>query len=275
MGDYNSDTKQENLIDNLLQEISGYSKQELWEEYEAACNLDISLPNAEPSSGVFENIWSRIQTERADSSDAGHKEESDESGHVKIIRARFGWKRLAAAGLIACLMAGSGCMVAMGTKSYFYRERTDALLGQNVVLNNDMNKIASNGEEQAYAIIQEELSIKPLKLGYIPESAEFEDVTMEEGYAYLTFRYDGNLIYLIQSKYNKRVSYNNTSDLKYEEEDNVYNKWLRQDLKIKKDIHLDGKITYETSIITNGASYRLVGTVDESVFQKIASGLSF
>lgn len=275
MGDYNRDLKQENLIDNLLQEISGYTKKELWEEYEAACNLDISLPNAEPSSDAFENIWSRIQAERADSSDAGSMEESDESGHSKIIRARFGWKRLAAVGLIACLLAGSGCMVAMGTKSYFYRERTDGLLSDEVKLNNDMHIVSVNGEEEAYALIEEELGIKPLRLGFMPADMEFLDVKKDGGYFYMKFAYKEYLVYLIQSKYEKPVSYDYKTDLKIEERWNVYNKWLGEELSIKRETNAENKVTLETTIITDGACYSLVGTMDDKIFEKIVGELCF
>ena len=41
MGDYNKDSEQDKFIDNLLQEISGYSDQDLLDEFEAACNLNV------------------------------------------------------------------------------------------------------------------------------------------------------------------------------------------------------------------------------------------
>lgn len=278
MGDNNKDTKQGKCIEDLFPDIPGCSEEDLLDEYEAACNLDIPLLNAEASSEEFEKIWSRIQAERADSADTADSQEpteSDESGHGKIIRVRFSWKRLAAVGVIACLLAGSGCMVAMGTKSYFYRERTDELLGDNVVLNNDMNKVAVNGEEEAYALIEEKLNIEPIRLGYIPDNMEFSDVEIGDGYVFVKFLYENDIVYLIQSKYDKKVSYNYKSDIKTEETNEIYNKWLRKSLTIKKDIHTDGEITFEASVIANGASYRLIGTTEEEVFKKMVEELSF
>lgn len=278
MGDNNKDTKQGKCIEDLFPDIPGCSEEDLLDEYEAACNLDIPLLNAEASSEEFEKIWSRIQAERADSADTADSQEpteSDESGHGKIIRVRFSWKRLAAVGVIACLLAGSGCMVAMGTKSYFYRERTDELLGDNVVFNNDMNKVAVNGEEEAYTLIEEELNIKPLRLGYIPTNMEFSHVGKGEGFVYIKFVYEGNQIYLIQSKYGKKVSYNLKSDSMIKDEKDVYNKWLRKDLTIKKETQPNGRITFETSVITDGASYSLIGVLEENIFQKMVEELSF
>lgn len=275
MGDYNKDSEQDKFIDNLLQEISGYSDQDLLDEFEAACNLNVPQLSSEPSPDEFEKIWARIQEERAEAENSDERTEPADSRHNKIIKGRFGWKRLAAIGLIACLMAGGGCMVAMGTKSYFYRERKDTLAGDGVILNNDMNKVAVNGEEEAYALVEEELGIKPLRLGYMPVNMEFSNVEVEEGYIRINFLYQDNLIYFIQSKYDKRVSYNYRSDIKIEEEKDVYNKWLGKELKINKEVHADGNVTYEMSIVIDGACYSLVGTMDSVIYQKIVEGLLF
>lgn len=278
MGDNNKDTKQGKCIEDLFPDIPGCSEEDLLDEYEAACNLDIPLLNAEASSEEFEKIWSRIQAERADSADTADSQEpteSDESGHGKIIRVRFSWKRLAAVGVIACLLAGSGCMVAMGTKSYFYRERTDELIGDNVKFNNDMNKVAVNGEEEAYVLIEKELEISPLRLGYIPSNMEFSEVQIGQGVVYIKFDYRNNFIYFMQTKYDKRVSYNYKADSKPEEGNEIYNKWLRKGLKIRKEILANGDIAYETILIIDGACYSLSGVMEESVFEKVVQELSF
>lgn len=280
MGDYNKDSEKDKdkSIDCLLQELRercGCSEEDLLDEFEAASNLDIPLPIPEAKSDEFDTIWSRIEQERAESADTTELAESPEADNDKIVRVRFRWKRLAAIGLIACLIAASGSVVAMGRKSYFYRERKDELFGDSVILNNDMNKVAVNGEEEAYALVEKNLNIKPIKLGYMPENMEFTDVQVGEGAVYIKFSYQNAMLYLMQTKSDREASYNNKSDLKLEEEESVYNKWLREDLKIREDIHKDGQTTYETSLITGGACYRLIGTLDKELFQKIIEELSF
>lgn len=274
MGDYNKDSKQDKFMDFLLQEFPGCSDEELLDEYEAACNLDIPLPNPEPSPEQFERIWSRIQAERADIADSEETEESVESGHGKVIKVRFGWKRLAAVGLIACLMAGSGCIVAMGTKSYFYRERVDSS-GDGIRFNNDMNKVAVNGEEEAYGLIEEKLGIKPLKLNNIPSEMEFSYVKVGEGAVYIRFNYQNNYVYLYQSKYEKKVSYDYESDLKRQDEIKVYNKWIGKDIKITQENIENGKETFAVTLIINGACYRLIGTIEQQVFENMVAEMSF
>lgn len=275
MGDYNKDSEQDKFIDNLLQEISGYSDQDLLDEFEAACNLNVPQLSSEPSPDEFEKIWARIQEERAEAENSDERTEPADSRHNKIIKGRFGWKRLAAIGLIACLMAGGGCMVAMGTKSYFYRERKDTLAGDGVIINNDMNKVAINGEEEAYALIQNDLDIKPLKLSYVPVDMEFSKALWGDGIVYIKFLYGEKQLYFIQSKYDKKVSYNYKSDLSTEEENKIYNKWLGQYLTIKKETHQDGTVTFDTALILDGACYRLIGMIEEDVFQKIVKNLTF
>ena len=157
MGDYNKDSEQDKdkTIDFLLREMCDCSREDLLDEFEAASNTDIPLPIPEPAADEFEKIWSRIQEERAESADTTEQAGSEEPGEDKVIRVRFGWKRLAAIGLIACLIAGSGSIVAVGRKSYFFRERKDEIGSNGVVFNNDMNKVAVNGEEEAYALIMD------------------------------------------------------------------------------------------------------------------------
>lgn len=277
MGDYNKDSEQDKdkSIDFLLREMCDCSREDLLDEFEAASNTDIPLPIPEPAADEFEKIWSRIQEERAESADTTELAESEEPEEDKVVRVRFGWKRLAAIGLIACLIAGSGSIVSMGRKSYFFRERKDEVASDGVVFNNDRNKVAVNGEEEAYALIKTDLDIRPLKLGYMPENMKFVGVETSEGSVYIEFMYESKQIYFIQSKYDTEVSYNYKSDLKKEEEMHVYNKWLREGLIIKKETLSDGNITFETSIITDGSCYRLIGMVEEEVFEKIVEELTF
>ena len=277
MGDYNKDSEQDKdkTIDFLLREMCDCSREDLLDEFEAASNTDIPLPIPEPAADEFEKIWSRIQEERAESADTTEQAGSEEPGEDKVIRVRFGWKRLAAIGLIACLIAGSGSIVAVGRKSYFFRERKDEIASDGVVFNNDMNKVAVNGEEEAYALVEKELGIESLKLGYIPGNMEFSDVLVGDGVVYISFLYKDDLVYLIESKNEKGVSYKFNSDSTIEEECIVHNKWLRKDLVLMKELFEDGRIAYDVVVILDGAFYRLLGNVDKDIFQKMVEGLSF
>ncbi|MFR2825313.1 MAG: hypothetical protein ACLTCQ_12790 [Enterocloster bolteae] len=148
MGDYKRDSEQDNSMDCPIWGTDDISDEELLKELEAVKNMAVPLPIPSPSPDEFEKIWARIQEERAESKNVP---ESDQPEHPKVIKPRFGWKRLAAVGLIACLVAGSGCMVAMGTKSYFYREK-ELGDGQQIFLLMIHIRLSVNGEEEAYIL---------------------------------------------------------------------------------------------------------------------------
>ena len=268
MGDYKRDSEQDNSMDCPIWGTDDISDEELLKEFEAVKNMDVPLPIPSPSPDEFEKIWARIQEERAESKNVP---ESDQPEHPKVIKPRFGWKRLAAVGLIACLVAGSGCMVAMGTKSYFYREK-ELGDGQGIFVN-DSFKAEVNGEDEAYKVIESELGIKVLKLGYIPPDMDFLGLYIENGIAYMKFHLDGENIFLIQFKYDKRVSFKYEGD--YQSVQKVKNKWLSKELEIYQEELSSGKLRYETSMVLDGTYYRLSGAIQIDEFTQIIERLIY
>lgn len=266
MDKFNNDSDQDNSIDKRIQELCGFSDEALLAEFEAAKAEADKSPAPAPEPGEFEAIWSRIQAENSTT--------MPHTSSGKVMRRYFGWKRLAAAGLIACMLAGSGSLVVMGTKSYFFREK-ELEGGNGSVLVNDFYKAEVNGEEEAYTLIEEELGIEALKLGYIPEEMDFSEFVLRDGYASIEFIYNDSYIYLVESKFNKKASYGYKTDSENEIYKEVYNKWLKQEVAIKQEtLPLEGK-AYETNLVLNGSSYRLYGTIDEKIFCEIVESLMF
>lgn len=262
MGDYKRDSEQDNSMDCPIWGTDDISDEELLKELEAVKNMDVPLPIPSPSPDEFEKIWARIQEERAESKNVP---ESDQPEHPKVIKPRFGWKRLAAIGLIACLVAGSGCMVAMGTKSYFYRERVRD--ENNIVYNNDSNKIAVNGEDEAYQVIEKELNIKSFKLGYIPADMNFNSLYIDNGRADIEFIHDNKYFYFCQSKTSREASSVYGSD--YQAEFTVYNKWINEDINIESEVLEDGSLRYRGSFIAQGVYCRVIGIMSKEEFINI------
>lgn len=264
MDKFNNDPDQDNSIDKRIQELCGFSDEALLAEFEAAKAEADKSPEPAPAPGEFEAIWSRIQAENSIT--------IPHTSSGKVMRRYFGWKRLAAAGLIACMLAGSGSLVVMGTKSYFFREK-ELEGGNGSVLVNDFYKAEVNGEEEAYTLIEEELGIEALKLGYIPDEMDFSEFVLRDGYASIEFLYNGNYVYLIESKKDKKASYDLRTDSKEEVCESIYNKWLNQDIDIKEEVLSTKEKAYEMKLIINGACYRLYGIVDKEVFCKIIESL--
>lgn len=251
--DHSVDSAAESSVDRKLQEIFGLTDEMLLAEFEAAEKDTRGLPIPPPPADEFETIWSRIQE---DASNA-------EKEKAPIIRVRFNWRRLAAIGLIACLMAGGLCFVAVGKKSYFYREKM--LGGGTDVLINDEYRGDVNGEEEAYEIIEKELGITPLRLWYMPSEMKFVDFELWDGYAKIKFMYKNKMVYFIQSKQEKATSLKTDSDGK--NSSTIYNKWLKQSIELQEEKD-DDLERYAASFIFEGAWYKLVGNMEEHEFSK-------
>ena len=132
MGKFYSNQPNQNIImQRKLEKICGLSDEQILREFEKAQKNTCPLPIKPPPADEFERICRRVEAERR-----------------KILTApqRVKWKRVAAVGLLAAALTGSGCFVALGKKSYFYRERE---AGGSVVLNNDSNKRKFDTEEEA------------------------------------------------------------------------------------------------------------------------------
>ena len=255
--DNGADSSTDCSVDRKLQEMFGLTDEQLLAVFEAAEKDTSDLPIPAPPENEFEMIWSRIQEDTAE----------PQEKKAKIIKVRFNWKRLAAVGLIACLMAGGCCFVALGRKSYFYRERVlEGGMDREVLVNDDY-KGDVNGEEEAYEVIEKELGITPLRLGYMPSEMTFYDFELWDGYAKIKFLYKNELVYFIQSKQEKASSLKTDSDGK--NSNVVYNKWLNQDVKLYKEDKIDNLERYAASFVFQGAWYRFVGNMEENEFLEI------
>ncbi len=259
--DNGADSSTDCSVDRKLQEMFGLTDEQLLAEFEAAEKDTSDLPIPAPPENEFEMIWSRIQEDTAE----------PQEKKAKIIKVRFNWKRLAAVGLIACLMAGGCCFVALGRKSYFYRERVLGGDANNRVLVNDQYIGEINGEEEAYKVIEDELGITPLKLGYMPSEMKFYDFELWDGYAKIKFVYKNQIIYFIQSKYEKTASFQIDTDGEYE--NIVYNKWLNQKLKIEKEEQKKKSERYAVSLVFDGSYYSIVGNMEENEFVELVKRL--
>ena len=260
----NSDeTAAEHSVDRQLRGMFGFTDEMLLAEFEAAEKDTTELPIPAPPEDEFETIWSRIQAEADRTSEK----------EPKIIRIRFNWKRIAAIGLIACMMAGAGCFVALGRKSYFYRGKILGGDANDKVLVNDGYIGEINGEEEAYKIIEEELGIEPLKLRYVPSGMRFLDFDIHGGYAKLRFQYEDQIVNFVQSKYENEASLKSETDKK-----NGFvatNKWLNSKLTVTQESLTDGSTSYSTSLILGGAYYSIWGVMDKSEYLEMITRLSF
>jgi len=161
----NQNKKREKLTDS-----------DILKQFEQAEKDTRFLPINPPPKDEFDQIWSRIQAEQALFSEISNTTNTKSSRKTR----RRPVRKALVVGLAAAIMVIGGCFVAMGTKSYFYRDGRS--VNQGVVYNNDSGALMVRSEEEAYEKIAEELGVKTLKLGYMPEGMYFEKLIVDKGY---------------------------------------------------------------------------------------------
>ena len=142
---------------------------EILRSFEQAEKDTRSLPLNPPPADEFDRIWNRIQAER----ELIPEPVPASKPHKRCVNKIF------AVGIAAAVLTVGGCFVAMGTKSYFYRDGRRVSNG--VVYNNDSNALIVRNEEEAYEKVAQELGVQILKLGYMPEDMYFKNLVIEDG----------------------------------------------------------------------------------------------
>ena len=175
---------------------------EILRSFEQAEKDTRSLPLNPPPADEFDRIWNRIQAER----ELIPEPVPASKPHKRRVNKIF------AVGIAAAVLTVGGCFVAMGTKSYFYRDGRRVSNG--VVYNNDSNVLTVRYEEDAYEKISEELGVKILKLGYMPEEMYFEKVILSDEYGKLQYIYKDSRVIFALAKSETKASLTHSSDSK-------------------------------------------------------------
>ena len=228
---------------------------EILRSFEQAEKDTSSLPLNPPPADEFDRIWTRIQAER--------ELIPDPVPTVKPRRRCI--NKIFAVGVAAAVLTVGGCFVAMGTKSYFYRDGRS--VNQGVVYNNDSGALTVRSEEEAYEKIAEELGVKTLKLGYMPEGMRFQDVTIGIGYGKLRYEYKNERITFIQAKSSLKTSMMYSSDT--EEGYKIWNSGLHADIEVRtEDVDTNDK-GYEAQFVYNGVYYYISAIMNQEEFDKM------
>ena len=228
---------------------------EILRSFEQAEKDTSSLPLNPPPADEFDRIWTRIQAER--------ELIPDPVPAVKPRRRRI--NKIFAVGVAAAVLTVGGCFVAMGTKSYFYRD--GRMVKQGIVYNNDSKVITARDEEEAYEKISEELGMKTLRLGYIPEEMYFEDVMLEKGYGKIQYQYKNERVFFIQAKSDSRTSMVHSSDAKEKYE--VWNSGLHIKIDVCNEGIDENRHGYMAQFVYNGVYYCLSGVIEQHEFDEI------
>lgn len=228
---------------------------EILRSFEQAEKDTSSLPLNSPPADEFDRIWTRIQAERELIPDP-----------VPTVKPRRRCvNKIFAVGVAAAVLTVGGCFVAMGTKSYFYRDGRRVSNG--VVYNNDSKVITVRDEEEAYEKVSEELGVKTLKLGYMPEEMYFEDVMLEKGYGKIQYQYKNERVFFIQAKSDSRTSMVHSSDAKEKYE--IWNSGLHIKIDVCNESIGENRHGYMAQFVYNGVYYCLSGVIEQHEFDEM------
>lgn len=225
------------------------------------------LPINPPPKDEFDQIWSRIQAEQALFSEISNTTNTKSSRKTR----RRPVRKALVVGLAAAIMVIGGCFVAMGTKSYFYRDGRS--VNQGVVYNNDSGALMVRSEEEAYEKIAEELGVKTLKLGYMPEGMYFENLVIEDGYGRLQYNCKTSRVFFVQTKSDKKTSRIHASDAK--ENHKIWNSILHMDIDVYMENIETGGTGYMAQFIYNGVCYYLSGAIEQNDFDEMLKKIHF
>ena len=234
---------------------------EILRSFEKAEKDTSSLPLNPPPADEFDRIWTRIQAER--------ELIPDPVPTVKPRRRRI--NKIFAVGVAAAVLTVGGCFVAMGTKSYFYRDGRRVSNG--VVYNNDSNALTVRDEEEAYERVSKELGVKTLELGYMPDGMYFQDVMVGKGYGKLQYEYEGNRIFFIQGKADVKTSMVHSSDAKETYE--VWNSGLHINIEVCQEPDMKKIQMREAQFTYNGVYYHLLGKMNQEKFDEMVRKIQF
>ena len=228
---------------------------EILRSFEQAEKDTSSLPLNPPPADEFDRIWTRIQAER--------ELIPDPVPTVKPRRRCI--NKIFAVGVAAAVLTVGGCFVAMGTKSYFYRDGRRVSNG--VVYNNDSNALTVRSEEEAYEKVAQELGAQTLKFGYIPENMYFENLVIEDGYGKLQYKYKNSQVSFIQVKADSNTSMVHSSDAKIMYQ--VWNPGLHLNFDIYSESINGNEMRYESYFTYKGIYYHLFGELPKKEFEEM------
>lgn len=278
--------EQNKWIDDAVKAAFGVSEEQLEAEYDKAAALqtpDTARPEPE---GEFERILARAEAQnavktadRAGTAAAGEDpavQDKQGKGEMRGSAKPF-LRRWRVAGALASLAVISAVALWPGVKAVadrLYVYRMQAVGEHEVVLNNVENKGRSASLITAYRKIQDELGIRVLELGYIPEGMACESCEVYgQDFARITFFYNEKYAFLCQLTQDVVDSTSYLSDMeKYKQ---VYNPYFDKDIWIYRNRLEDGQYEYGTLLLEDRFVYYLNVQIEENEFVKMVEGMKY
>ena len=185
---------------------------------------------------------------------------------------RLGKKKVFLVAALVAVFVGALGVTAVGEKNYFFRGWKGNV--DDLIFNNDRNKVEMSQLEEAYIRINEELDITMVKLGYVPSNLVLRDLIISQNQAVLQFEYNGGKVYFVQGKKDKSSSVIVKSDRKRETK-KVVNEWINQEIEIKENQLGKAETEYEAKFYYEDTYYLLSGKIPQEEFEKIVKNIIY
>ena len=185
---------------------------------------------------------------------------------------RLGKKKVFLVAALVAVFVGALGVTAVGEKNYFFRGWKGNV--DDLIFNNDRNKVEMSQLEEAYIRINEELDITMVKLGYVPSNLVLRDLIISQNREVLQFEYNGGKVYFVQGKKDKSSSVIVKSDRKRETK-KVVNEWINQEIEIKENQLGKAETEYEAKFYYEDTYYLLSGKIPQEEFEKIVKNIIY
>lgn len=278
--------EQNKWIDDAVRAAFGVSEEQLEAEYDkAAAQQTPDTVRPEPE-GEFERILARAEAQNAvktvdrvgtaaageDAAARTKQGKGEMRGSAKPFLRR--WR---VAGALASLAVISAVALWPGVKAVadrLYVYRMQAVGEHEIIFNNAENVDRNAVLITAYRKIRDELGIRVLELGYIPEGMVCENCEIhEQGFARICFFYDEGYAYFGQFTKNVADSTSYFSDM--EPYKQIYNLYFDKNIWIYRNQLEDGRYEFGTRILEDQFVYYLSLQIEEDEFVKMVKNLRY
>ena len=262
--------KTEYDLDQLLKESFRMDDKSLLERFQRAqTEIDDSQIPPEPEDG-FERLLDKIEEKGIEPQYIRDRETESRSGKRRRLKPMLK-VALVAAVIVGVMMATT---LTVGAKKYFtYRKTVKPSIRNAVVLDNDRNKEDYGELEVAYEEIKKTLGIDAIRLDQIPPELVYKDTVISGDTATMLFKYGNSNFNVIQQIRSVGNSSGITSDRNNQNKEEVYNRWLNQNIEIQTATIEDQKIEYSAEIILDNSYYYISCVMDKTDFMNIIENL--
>ena len=255
-------------MDEQIKAAYGYTDRQLEQEMDYALSHPEASPELNPPEDEFQRILSKAEQLQRE---ADQKAAASRT-HRRINRGKM--VRLALAAAILGTLSVGGVVSVVGRSGFRY-DKIDVGDGGEVIIwrNTPVVEKESDGLQEAYNEISDELNIPVLKMNYVPAEMKFREIIFDDKRAILKFDYNGYIIRLVEISDMVTMDNRHVSDREYFDEE--YFRGLGAPVSFSKNELAEGKTEYSAEIMKTDAYYYISGIMEEDVLRNIVEQMYF